>query len=149
MAKTISNMSQLENEIKTRCQKAIQMTRDEIYEVIDKWIDEFYADYSPKQYIRTNRFANSLIKLDVSMSGTSIDTEVKIDEGYLNTIYNTGKNPTGMQVAEAANSGLHGAVSPYHYVKGNVSFWDNALDELGGEAGIEAKLIANLKACGL
>lgn len=148
MAKTVSSMSQLINEIKSRCQKAVQMTRDEIYETIDTYLYAFYGDYSPVLYARTYRFADSLIKLDVSVSGTSVSAEVKIDEGYLGSTYSSGDSPTGMQVAEAANSGLHGAVG-LNCVPGSISFWNDALNNLGGEAGIEAKLIANLKACGL
>lgn len=150
MGKTVSSISELVNEIKSRCQKAVQMTRDEIYETIDTYIYAFYGDYSPVMYERTYSFADSLIKLDVSVLGTSVTTEVKIDEGYLGSTYSTGNNPSGMQVAEAANAGMHGALGDGFYaVPGSVSFWDDALSALGGQAGIEARLIANLKACGL
>lgn len=140
---TVTSMAQLEKLINLKVKKAVQMTRDNIYEMINFHLIKYYGDYSPELYERTYRMADSLIKLDVDVSGTSISAEVKIDEGYLNSGYPTG-TWTGRDVVASAQNGLHGG-----RVHGDTAFWVNAIDELGGKSGIKALLISNLRACGL
>lgn len=148
MAKKLTSVSALYDEIRERIAQAVQMTRDEIYSTIDDYIMAWYSDYSPSMYERTYKFADSLIKLDVSINGNNISTEVKIDEGYLGSVYQTGIHPTGMDVAESADSAYHGIVG-YNGVQGNIRFWHDAIENMGGEAGIKAMLVSNLKKCGL
>lgn len=142
---TVKSTSQLEKLINTRIQKAVKMTRDYIYEMVHFHLMEYYRDYSPKSYMRTYQLLDSLVKMNVKVSGNMITAEVKIDEDYLNSEYEIG-DWTGLQVVKSAEAGLHGG---YAVGNGNATFWTNALEELGGESGIKALLIKNLKACGL
>lgn len=133
---TFNNLNQLEKYIKSQIKLAVQDTRDYIYEMINFYIIKYYGSYSPEQYQRTYQFADSLIKMDVSVNGSSISTEVKINEDFLSMNYNP--TFTGQKVAEYANLGLHGL-----HVQTDVRFWQDALEELGGEAGIENLLKSN------
>lgn len=142
---TVKSMAQLEKAINARIQKAVKMTRDYIYKMVDFHLSKYYFDYDPQQYMRTHELSDSLIKMDVKVYGNMITTEVKIDEDYLNSEYEIG-DWTGRQVVESAEAGLHGGCDVGN---GNAAFWTNALEELGGESGIKVLLIKNLKACGL
>ncbi len=150
MAKTCKSISELHNAILKKAQKAVEATRNEIYNTISDYIMAWYGDYSPTMYERTHKFAESLVKLDAVINGSSISAEVKIDEGYLAGTYSTGNNPTGRNVAETAATGYHGARGVgFHAVAGNVRFWQEAIDSMGGIDGIKAKLIGNMKKYGL
>lgn len=144
----IGFLDEITNDIKKKASKAVQMTRDEIYEAVHTYLFMWYADYAPKMYKRTYEFLNSLIKLDVSINGNSIHTEVKISEDYLGHTYSDGEQPSGLEVANWANKAFHG-VKGETQIPRDVSFWTDAINALGGEAGIEAILKKNLKACGL
>ena len=150
MARSFTSMSELLAEIKKKISEAVEMTRDDIYQTIMKNITDWYGAYSPTMYERTNKFADSLIKLDVSFSGNNISANVKIDDGFLGSAYSSGNRPTGLNVAQTAAEGGHGATgSGFMNVPGNVKFWTDALDKLGNEEGIKGLLIQNLKKCGL
>ncbi len=150
MAKKINSLSALSDEFKTRMAKAVQMTRDDIYDAFHTYIFTWYSDYQPKSYKRSYKFLNSLVKLDVNIIGNKVFTSVKIDEDFLGSQYSTGNHPTGMNVAEAADLGLHGAVGGHFLTRpgySGVRFWADAFDALGREEGIRRMLLQNLKKC--
>ena len=144
----VTNMAQLEALIMSKVNVAVAKTRDNIYETLQLCIANYYNEYIPKPppigYDRTYAFKNSPIKLDVKVSGTSVSTEVKIDEGYLGSTYSKGQHPTGLEVAQMAEAGTHGGIGG-----GFSSFWTDTINLLGGEAGIRNLLIYYLKEQGL
>lgn len=140
---TVTNMAQLEALIMSKVSIAVAKTRDDVHEVIQAYIDNYYAEYNPKVYARLYNFADSLVKLDVKVSGTSVSAEVKIDEGYLNYTYPRGEQLTGLEVVEYAEAGTHGGWGT------GARFWTEALNLMGGEEGIKGWLIAHLKEQGL
>lgn len=131
--------------------KALKMTRDEIWEVIQKYIDSYYNEpvfkngkNTPDIYSRTNKFAESLIKTDVIFIGNTLSCKVEISKDYLDYDYpSLGTfDATGYEVATWANSKSHGGM-----VRGNIEFWNDALKELGWEAGTMERMKNNLKKC--
>lgn len=141
MSKTFNSYSDLQKHIEKAIEYGVRDTRDYVYEVINSNIMKYYNEYSPKKYERTYRFFNSLIKLNVTKVANSYVSEVKIDEKYLRSVYpNSSNNVTGEQVANWANTYTHGGTVP-----GHIAFWNDSLNELGGESGINKLLEINIK----
>ena len=142
--------------ISDRVKKAIAKTMDRIYKVLRRNLGDYYADYTPKVYKRTMALMNSVVKVDVTGNLSSgFSAEVKIDEAYLEGRYSyvaeydppwSGQDWTGLDVAQSAESGLHGGLP---VGSGSAMFMKNTLFELGGEAGIKSLLASNLRAFGL
>lgn len=149
MATVIKNGKDLDKLLEKIAKKILEDTRDKIYKAIDDSINQYYLEYKPSVYERTNRLLNSLVKTDIVKIKNGFLCEVKIDEDYLNYTYPyTGKfNPSyphdyggrfamGMDVVNWANfrfpdddsdGGNHG----YTVSVKSGGFWDRALKELG------------------
>lgn len=132
---------------------ALKKTQLEIYYAIQESINEYYKEYIPSVYERKYKFLNSLIKTEVIRTGNSVSCEVKIDESYLRYSYpdRGDLQATGLDVAKWANRDISG----YGNHGGTVDagrddgFFDIGLQDLGGETGIIALLVSNLKKRGL
>lgn len=143
-------MSELKRILQNRASQALKMTRDEMFKVFQKHINEYYSEkvFSggtsaiPMMYDRTYKLLNSLIKTDVVQSGYEISCKVEIDQDYLNYTYKEGA--TGLEVATYANTQLHGGT-----VSGDIEIWNDAIEELGGRDGIMRLMKNNLKKCGI
>lgn len=121
--------------------------RDIINECIQETIDEYYLEYTPNQYERSERFLNSLVKTKVVKIGNVLKCEIKIDEDYLNYQYYADGKPTvtGLDVVTMANSHSHGGI----YDDDFSCFWEDAIEALGGQYGIISILKKKLAKRGL
>lgn len=145
MATIIKSMNDLSKIFELRIQKALEMTQNEIWEIIQKYIDAYYDEYDPVRYIRTFKFqTESLIKTKITRSGNGFSCTVEIDPDYLHYTY-PGGYATGLGVAILANEHSHGGV----YSDDFGCFWDDALAEIGLEPGIIYMMKNNLKKCGV
>lgn len=150
MAQMVKSMSELKRILQNRASQALKMTRDEMFKVFQKHINEYYSEKVfrggtsaiPFLYDRTYKLLNSLIKTDVIQSGYEISCKVEIDQDYLNYAYKEGA--TGLEVATYANTQLHGGT-----VSGDIEIWNDAIEELGGRDGIMRLIKNNLKKCGV
>ena len=114
---------------------ALKNAQTIVYDIIQDYLQQFYADYDPVLYERTEQLLRSLVKGDIRPSSKGYVADVYFDLSSLN--YVTGNQPTGEQVMEAAAQGLHGAIgSNLLYVHGNtgVGVWNDALQVLDAEA---------------
>ena len=71
----IKNQEQLRKILQSYVASAIEKTQEEIYDVIQKSINEYYREYTPSFYQRTYKFLNSLVKPKVEIKGNSIECE--------------------------------------------------------------------------
>lgn len=143
MATVIRSMSDLTKIIESRIQQALKMTQQEIFEVIQQHITDYYHEYTPRIYQRTWEFLNSLIKTNIVKTNGTISCTVEIDKEYLSYRYKGGA--TGLEVATYANQHSHGGI----YDDDFGQFWDDAMAELGLEPGIKYLMKKNLKKCGV
>lgn len=143
MAIVIKSMSDLTKIIESRIQQALKMTQQEIFEVIQKHITDYYHEFTPRMYQRTWEFLDSLIKTNIVKTNGTISCTVEIDRNYLSYRYKGGA--TGLEVANYANQHSHGGV----YDDDFGQFWDDAMAELGLEPGIKYLMKKNLKKCGV
>lgn len=128
------NEAQLKKFLLEKCKSALKNAQNEIYLVIQQFVKEFYADYSPTMYERTYQLYNSLVKSDVEWSGShGYKVYVYFDYNALN--YITGAQPSGEQVMNAAAYGGHGAEG-LKVVSGNsgVGIWDDPMRIISAEA---------------
>lgn len=135
---------------KSRVSAALKMTRDDIFNVIQKHIVDYYKEpvfrngtsALPLLYDRTYKLLNSLIKTDVVINGNTLSCTVEVDPNYLNYQYMGGTS--GLDVWLSANEQFHG-----WSIEGDIRIWDDALAEIGLEPGIKYLMKENLKRCGI
>lgn len=143
MAQVIKSMNDLTKIIESRAQQALKMTQQEIFEVIQEHITEYYHEFTPAMYHRTWTFLNSLIKTDIMKSGNTLSCTVEIDKNYLS--YRYEGDVTGLEVSMLANEHSHGGV----YNDDFGCFWDDSMQDLGMEPGILTIMKRNLRKCGV
>ncbi|RFZ78210.1 hypothetical protein DS742_13915 [Lacrimispora amygdalina] len=149
MATVIKNGKDLDKLFEKIAKKMLSDVQKKVYKAIDDSIKQYYIEFTPKIYERTERLLTSLVKTDIVKTKNGFACEVKIDEDYLNYAYPyTGKfDPSyphdydgrfamGMDVVNWANfrfpdddsdGGNHGYTARVN----SGGFWDRALKELG------------------
>ncbi len=150
MATVIKSMSDLTKIIESRIQQALKMTQQEIFEVIQQHITDYYKEpvfrngtsAIPMIYDRTYKLLNSLIKTDIVKSSGTISCSVEIDQNYLDYHYMGGAS--GLDVMLSADQAFHG-----WSVEGDMRIWSDSLSELGLKPGILYLMKNNLKKCGV
>lgn len=150
----IRNIKDLEKVVNRYIEKAMIMTRNEIFEVISEKVSDYYSEYTPRVYDRTGTLMESLTGSNILKTGNSFSFTVGWEDDYLsfqypgNSLesYNPPYNPaTGQDVLYWFNNQSHGGT-----VGGSHSYWDEAINELNARHGsIPLLFKKNLKKCGL
>lgn len=154
----IQNIKDLDKVFEPYLEKAMILTRDEIFEVVSRKVSDYYNEPVfqhdptdvPDYYQRTGNLMESLTATHISKSGNYMEFRVGWDDDYLTFRYPKGfgkskyNGITGLQVLQAFDSGTHG-----YTVIGSHNYFQEALDELGGELGIINRFKANCKKVGL
>ena len=154
----IQNMKDLEKVVNKYIIKALELTRDEIFEVVSRKVSDYYNEevfeHEPRDmpdfYQRTGNLMESLSATHITSNGNGYEFRVGWDSEYLQFRYPKGfgkskyNGITGLQVLQAFNSGTHG-----YTVSGSHNYFQEALDELGGESGIINRFKTNCKRVGL
>lgn len=150
MATVIKSMSDLAKILESRIQQALKMTQQEIFEVIQQHITDYYKEpvfrngtsAIPMLYDRSYKLLNSLIKTDIVKLGSTLSCSVEINPNYLNYRYIGGAS--GLDVMLSAEQAFHG-----WSVEGDIRIWSDSLAELGLEPGIKYIMKDNLRKCGV
>lgn len=126
------NQKELEAFLLQKCKVALERSQNQVYKIIDLYLNRFYADYDPVWYDRTGKLLRSLVKSDIKKDGKGYKAEIYFDLDYS---YNTGSNPSGEQVMDAASYGGHGAEG-LRVVAGDtgVNIWNDPIQQLDAEA---------------
>lgn len=125
------NEAQLKSFLLSKCQNALIKAQEQVYQIIDRFVKEFYAEFSPEMYERTYQLYRSLVKSDVVPTGNGYKAEVYFDVSSL--VYTSGSSPSGEQVMNAAAYGGHGAEG-LHIIAGGTGIWDEPKQILNAEA---------------
>lgn len=150
MATVIKSMNNLKKILESRIQQALKMTQQEIFEVIQQHITDYYKEpvfrngtsAIPMLYERTYRLLNGLIKTDIIKTNGILSCSVEIDPRYLDYQYIGGAS--GLDVMLSAEQAFHG-----WSVEGDMHIWSDSLAELGLEPGIKYIMKSNLRKCGV
>lgn len=154
----INNMKDIEKMVNKYIVKAMELTRDEIFEVVSRKVSDYYNEEVfehpphdiPDYYQRTGNLMESLTASHITQHGNLFEFRVGWDSEYLSFRYPKGfgksryNGITGLQVLQAFDSGTHG-----YTVSGSHNYFQEALDELGGESGIINRFKTNCKRVGL
>lgn len=142
------NEKELEKFILKKCHSALAKTQEKVYQILDKFLNDFYKDYTPgtytdwdgtkkyyRGYDRTYQLLHSLVKTEIIPSKNGYEAQVYFD--YNSLQYLDGNRPSGLQVMEAAAQGLHGAIGEgfwYFDGKTGVSVWNDPIKILDAKA---------------
>ena len=133
---TFKNESELKKFLLSKCKNALIKSQEQVYQVIDRFVKEFYAEYPPEGkeivYRRTYQLFQSLVKSDIIPTGNGYKAEVYFDLSSLD--YVTGSKPSGEQVMQAAEWGRHGAMGLAVADFKGTSIWHEPLQILNTEA---------------
>lgn len=128
---TFHSIEELKQYILSHSQNALQKATEQVYQIINRFVKEFYAEYSPSMYDRTYQLYQSLVKTDVEVSGNGCTAYVYFD--FSSLVYMTGSRPSGSQVMNAAAYGGHGAEG-LHIIAGGTGIWSEPMQILSTEA---------------
>lgn len=115
-----------------KCKNALAKSQQQVYQIIDRFVKEFYAEFSPEMYERTYQLYRSLVKSEVVATGNGYEAQVYFDLSSLD--YVTGSRPSGEQVMGAAEWGRHGAMGLATADFKGTSVWHEPLTILDTQA---------------
>ncbi len=121
MARRISNMNDLQNALQPVMTKMVDQLAEQVYETLNYFLNNYYTGWTPNSYSRTKAFLRSAVKVDAHPYNGGVKASVYIDYNSMDDYVNA----TGYQVAQWANTGLHGGLSVSH--KPHV--WEDTLDQ--------------------
>lgn len=126
------NEEQLKNFLLQKCKNALIKSQEQVYQIINRFVKEFYAEYNPEIYERTYQLFSSLVKSDIIQTGSGYEAQVYFDLSSLD--YVTGARPSGEQVMGAAEWGRHGAMGLAVADFKGTSIWHEPLEILNAQA---------------
>lgn len=126
------NEEQLKSFLLQKCKNALIKSQEQVYQIINRFVKEFYAEYNPEMYERTYQLFSSLVKSDIIQTGSGYEAQVYFDLNSLD--YVTGARPSGEQVMGAAEWGRHGAMGLAVADFKGTSIWHEPLEILNAQA---------------
>ena len=134
---TFKNEAALKTALVAACTNAVAEVEEKIYRTIDGNLNQFYGEFSPKLYIRTDALSNSLARTGVKPFGNGASAEV---------YFNTPSYSTGSWSGETVlNVAMESSV-PHGGYAGGTPVWSTSMAELGN---INDLLIGALRAQGI
>lgn len=121
MAVRISNMNDLQKALQSVMTGMVDQLAERVYETLNHFLSDYYTGWTPNSYSRTEAFLRSAVKVDAHPYNGGVKASVYIDYNSMDDYVNA----TGYQVAQWANTGLHGGLSVSH--KPHV--WEDTLDQ--------------------
>lgn len=121
MPKKINSMNDLQKALIPAMTKMVDVMAERVYQTLNYFLDEYYNGWTPDSYRRTFSFLRSAVKINAKRYRNGVRASVYIDYDAMDDYVNA----TGYQVAEWANTGLHGGLEVNH--KPHV--WKNTMDE--------------------
>lgn len=137
MALYINNMDELAKALQPVLVKMVDEMAELVYETLNYFLNDYYTGWTPSSYRRTKDFLYSAVKVDAKPYRGGARAAVYIDYESMDNYVNA----TGYQVAEWANTGMHGGLSVSH--KPHV--WDDTMDATINNGALLNAAIAYLK----
>lgn len=132
------NEAQLKEFLLAKCKSAIVQAEERVHRTIDDCLKQFYSEFTPDEYIRTQQLLHSLVRSGVKSVGNGFEAEVYFDVGALN--YQTGvvwtQHSTGYAtwdgetVLRVAMTGDYGGKPHGGYAEGT-AIWTESMNRLG------------------
>ena len=150
---TFKNYNEFEKFFNSKLQKAMELTRDEIYEILLEKVNDYYEetpinDWGSPRYQNTDMLKNATEKLSVSKIGNKFTFTLGFQDEYLTYEYQVGRNVgsvvifgkngvTGEEVlSEQFNVHMHGNPN----FMGRHDYWDELMLEIQSRGGLDGIL---------
>lgn len=120
---TFKSEAALKKYILNKSKSAVKIAQEQVYHIIGRFLNQYYNDFTPEEYIRTYKLLCSLVKSDVRGTGNGWEAEVYFDASMLN--YDQGAIPlqhtpehgrygwATWGAEEVLNTALHGSHGGY------------------------------------
>lgn len=121
----VTNMNQLEKLLNQRLNKAMSIAANRCLEILYDETGSFYVGGEPEIYERTGALGDTPAVTPILNNSKTISFEAYLNTNYT---YNSGKNPTMLDVLRLANSGIiDSSVGKLFNTVGSEGFWDRAV----------------------
>ena len=138
------NEAELKKHILAKCKNAIIKSQAQVYQIIDRFVKQFYAEFTPEMYDRTYQLFQSLVKGDIKSTPNGYEAYVYFDvdmlDHYVHTIKVNGKTYSysgkhDWSEQDILDNALTGSLPHGGYAgAGGQSIWNEALSVLNTEA---------------
>ena len=132
------NEKQLKDFLLAKCKNAVVQAEEKVHRIIDGCLKQFYSEFSPEEYIRTQQLLHSLVKSGVKSTGNGFEAEVYFDVDALS--YQTGvvqtQHGTGYAawdkdtILDVAMTGSYGGL-PHGGYAGGTAIWTESINRIG------------------
>ncbi len=157
-----NNINELNKFIEPYIIKALELTRDELFDIISEKVSDYYREpvfdgkNEPLGYKRTGKLMESLTASNILTNNKTYSFTVGWDDDYLEYTYPgwkerwgrglRGKNhATGSDVLTYFNTHRHGG----NGFLGSHNYWDEFIDEINNRGGIDLIFKKNLIKLGI
>lgn len=133
---TYNSIEEVVADIQKKMGSAIIKAQEQIYEIINRFIKEYYSEFTPEQYQRTYQLYQSLVKSEIQKTPTGYKARVYFDvdklDYYMKTINGHQYKNTG---SDWENKTLYSAAHGYHGgYKSGTAIYDDPIEILNTEA---------------
>lgn len=164
----IHNSEELKTVLLPKVKAAVKQTQEQVYMIVNRFVKEWYSEFSPEMYVRTYQLYQSLVKSEIIEIPNGYRAEVYFDldrlDYYLKTIrYSNGRTRQiknywkgGVSGASTLTEKIAGAViggNGYHVLrpqskmKKGTAIWKESIAALNKDG--YRILVNNLKAAGV
>lgn len=133
---TFNSIEALEQHLLKQMNGAMMKAQEEIYQIINRFVKQYYVDYTPMEYHRTYQLYRSLVKSEIITTNNGVYSHVYFDVDaldysvkYLNGKWIPNKGWSEQKTLDAAAHGSHGG-----FVNGKNSIWDDPIKILDKKA---------------
>lgn len=150
------SIKELERYILNKSKPAVAQVEEEVHDRFKINVDNFYGEYTPKEYIRTGNLRDSLKSSPVISSGSGVEAEVYFappayEQGMMPLQHTPEHGRYGWATwsgEDVLTTALYTSMPHGGYASGK-PIWTITMNELGGRKGINDKLKAALIANGI
>ena len=153
---TFKDEAQLKKFLMKKCKSAVENTEKKVHEELAGNLNQFYTEFTPKEYIRTDALLNSLESTGVKQVGNQHMSRVEAEVGFNVPKYEHGwmrlqsgeydySSWTDEQVLDVTmQSSL-----PHGGYEAGTAIWTESMRSLGGKSGVKKLLKQELKKQGI
>lgn len=144
--------SAIKKDIKSKARVAVAIAQPQVRDIFQSALNEFYGEFTPKLYKRTDQLMNSLDMSAIIPVGNGYEGDVYFNVGAIN--YIVGTNVVPLKDGSFGSAYWSGAKAFYHAARGShggytggTAIWYKPIGILNGSA--HSILISACKAAGL
>ena len=118
------NERQLKSFLLAKCKNAVISAEEKVHRIIDGCLKQFYSEFDPDQYIRTEKLLHSLVKSGVKPTSSGFEAEVYFDASTLDYATGSWDGETVLNVAMES-------IVPHGGYTGGTAVWTTSRQILG------------------